>query len=123
MGSYMGGFMRGYMGGDSRRLARKGYRQPIGRDLKLRWRYAVLQASVVNSTDATADLLDQLHAVEQIKKQRVPGDAPAAQVFFSHSGGKPPRRYDLDPVLEDVNLYVGRAAIVTVSDGIYHSLP
>ena len=53
MGGYMGGFMRGYMGGDSRRLARKGYRQPIERDLKLRRRYAVLQAGIVYSLSSS----------------------------------------------------------------------
>ncbi len=118
----MWGFMRGYMWGNGHFATREGHYHPIGGDLNDRLRNAVLQTGVVNSADAAADLLDQLHTVEQIEEQRVPRDAPAAQVLLSHSGGKSARRHALHPVLEDVNLHVGGAAIVTVSDGVDHGL-
>ena len=107
------------MRGNSRFLARKGHRQPIRGHMNIRFCNAVLQAGVVNSPDAAADLLDQPHTVEHIEEQGVAWDAPAAQVLFSHPGGKSPRCHDLNPVLEDVNLHVGRAAVVTVGNGVY----
>ena len=112
-----------YMGSNCCFLAREGHRQPIRGHMNIWFRNAVLQAGVVNSADAAADLLDQLHAVEHIEEQGVSGDAPAAQILFSHPGGKSPRCHDLNPVLEDVNLHVCGAAVVTVGDGVYHSLP
>ena len=57
-----------HMGGNCRFLAREGHRQPIRGHMNIRFRNAVLQAGVVNSPDATADLLDQLHAVEHIEE-------------------------------------------------------
>ena len=82
----------------------------------------MLQTSVVNPPDAAADLFHQFHAVERTEEQGISGNALAAQVLLPHPSGKSPQRYDLHPVLEDVNLHVGCAAIVAVGNGVHHGL-
>ena len=65
--------------------------------------------------DLFGQLLDKLEWPDD-----TPRPAPADIVLLPHSGGKSAWCHDLHPVLEDVNLHVGGAAIVTVGDGVYH---
>ena len=111
------------MMGECRFPARESYRQPIGGYPK-RWiGNTVLLTGVMNPSYATPDLLHQLHAIEHTKKQGVPGHALTAQVFLPHPSGKSTGRHYLHPILEDVNLHVGRTSIVAVGDGVDHGFP
>ena len=60
--------MWGFMRGNGHFATREGHYHPIGGDLNDWLRYAVLQTGIVNSADAAADLLDQLHTVEHIEE-------------------------------------------------------
>ena len=56
------------MRGNGHFTTREGHCHPIGGDLNDRLRNAVLPTGVVNSADAAAGLLDQLHTVEHIEE-------------------------------------------------------
>ena len=83
----------------------------------------MLHAGVVNPPYAASNLIHQLHAVEQTEEKGVSRSALAAQVSFPQGCWKSPMRHDLHPILEDVNLHVGRAAIVAVGDGVHNRFP
>ena len=87
-----------------------------------RLRHAVVQALLTNAPDAAPDLLHHAHAAEHVEQQAVARHARDADGLFAHPGRQSARRHDLQPVVEQVHLHVGRGAVVAVGDGVHQRL-
>lgn len=80
--------------------------------------YLVIAAQLEDASYATANLLNQPHAVERAKQEWVPRDAFCAQLLFTYPGRQTTRSHDFQPVTKDVDLRIHCRSVVSMSDSV-----
>jgi hypothetical protein len=66
-----------------------------------------------NALQAGPDMLDKVHPVKHSEKKRIPGNASLPKIRQFQSGYQTSGVVNLDPVIENENLYIGGAAILS----------
>ena len=86
--------------------------------LKHRLRHIVFPTKITDATNAGSDVLHRVHSVQHSEQQWIARHAPSTQLCFRDASGQPTRADNLQPVREQIDLYIGSGAVITVSQSI-----
>lgn len=86
--------------------------------LKHRLRHIVFPTKITDATNAGPDVLHCIHPMQHPKQQRIARNAPGAQLCFRDASRQPTGTDNLQPVREQIDLYIGSGAVITVSQSI-----